>query len=98
MLLLGNSPDKIEASINTFHANELARTLLHAAHKRVAKNPDNNMIEGTSEGVGVGNKDTTSYMKMNIKRPPKKPPRRGQSKGRCYDKVVDSRTKKKDDP
>jgi hypothetical protein len=52
MLLLGNSPDKIEASINTFHANELARTLLHAAHKRVAKNPDNNMIEGTSEGGG----------------------------------------------
>jgi hypothetical protein len=52
MLLLGNSPDKIESSINTFHANELARTLLHAVHKRVAKNPDNNMIEGTSEGGG----------------------------------------------
>jgi hypothetical protein len=60
------------------------------------KNPDNNMIEGTSGGGG--NKDTTCSAKMNIERPPKKPPRRGQSKGRGSNKEADSHAKKTDDP
>jgi hypothetical protein len=47
---LGNSPNKIDASISSFHANERAMAALQAAKKRASNTSDNTMIEGAHEG------------------------------------------------
>jgi hypothetical protein len=90
-IMLGSSPDKIAATISSFHANDIAKAALCAAKRRVDNHSGTTVIEGVQEGIA--SKHDGGEV-MNIERPPKKPPKSGLSKNGGQDGAASGRNKK----
>jgi hypothetical protein len=81
---LGNAPAKINASISTIQAKELAKITLMATKKRVEEQAKQKDLEGDSGAAEFANTERhADPEEVPSHRPPKKPPKkRGKSKVR----------------
>jgi hypothetical protein len=95
---LGDTTEKISASISTIQAKEIATSALMAAKKRVAEQKQDSVIEGgqSKEQNIMPNAEVEKVMEETTKedesenvRPPKKPPRkRGSTKPRKMEQGI----------
>jgi hypothetical protein len=81
---LGNAPGKVNASISTIQAKELAKITLMATKKRLEEQAKQKELEGDSGAGELANTERhADSEEVPSHRPPKKPPKkRGKTKVR----------------